>query len=98
MVSGVLGNRGTPRQPGPCLLISHFVGAQVGVGSPQLCAGWTPPTSSSRGGSRRLPHPLPLTLVPRTVVVGLWGCPGWEWGPLLPEEVFSESPSLQSFQ
>lgn len=97
MVSGVLGNRGTPRQPGPCLLISHFVGAQVGVGSPQLCAGWTPLPAAAEGDQGGCPIPG-LSRLFRGQWWWGWGCQGWEWGPLLPEEVFSESPSLQSFQ
>lgn len=49
-----------------------------------------PPAGCSRGVARRLPpSPHPLTLAPRTVAVGLRQP---EWGPSLPEEVFSESP------
>lgn len=44
-----------------------------------------------------LPLGLTISLAQRKVGWG-WDGQGWGWGPLLPKEVFSESPSLWSFQ
>lgn len=75
---------------------------------PQLRVCWTPPAAAAEGqqggctGYSQVapvlrPLVLAVSLVKRTVVVGL-GQPGVGLGALLLEEVFSESPSLWSFQ
>jgi hypothetical protein len=79
---------------------SPHLSVAMGRDAPAACL-WGP-TAATEGGKEPAQNPtsclhsLPF-ICSMTVAEGL-GQGGWGWGPLLPEEVFSESPSLWSFQ
>lgn len=102
MASGILRSRGTP-----CILVSFlnfpaFLPRSGGVALLPACR--TPLPAAAEGMHRTQPggpHPsLPLWLLHWFKGQWWWGWASWGWegGALLPEEVFSESPSLRSFQ